>query len=75
MGESRGGQKQLFLPIIRSGNGKFFGFGESEAPGLDEMKGRFAQILPPKVPDEKMRLVARAMLKVKGARFAQHGKR
>ena len=32
MGESRDGQKQKFLPIIRSDNGKFFGFGESEAP-------------------------------------------
>jgi hypothetical protein len=29
MGESNTGQKQKFLPIIRSGNGKFFGFGES----------------------------------------------
>jgi hypothetical protein len=29
MGESHSGQKQKFLPIIRSGNGKFFGFGES----------------------------------------------
>ena len=32
MGESRSGQKQKFLPIIRSGNGSFFGLGESEVP-------------------------------------------
>lgn len=51
MGESRVGQKQKFLPIIRSGNGKFFGFGESEAPAMDEMKGRFAHLLPTKIPD------------------------
>jgi hypothetical protein len=71
MGESRDGQKQKFLPIIRSGNGKFFGFGESDAPDMDEMKGRFAQILPPKVPDDEMRLLAKAMLKVKGVKVGQ----
>jgi hypothetical protein len=66
MGESHAGQKQKFLPIIRSGNGKFFGFGESEAPTVDEMKGRFARLLPTKVPDAGIREVANAMLKVKG---------
>jgi hypothetical protein len=67
MGESRDGLKQKFLPIIRSGNGKFFGFGESNVPdGIDEMKGRFAQILPPKAVDDELRLVAEAMLTVKG---------
>ena len=66
MGESHSGQKQKFLPIIRSGNGKFFGFGESEVPTMDKMKGRFAQLLPTKVPDAAMRDLARVMLKVKG---------
>ena len=66
MGESQSGQKQKFLPIIRSGNGKFFGFGESEAPTMDEMKGRFAQLLPTKIPDAAMRELAQTMLKVKG---------
>ena len=73
MGESRSGHKQKYLPIIRSGNGKFFGFGEFEDPGADEIKGRFAQLLPPKVPDEQMREVARAMLKVKGTKPALRG--
>jgi hypothetical protein len=73
MGESRDGQKQKFLPIIRSDNGKFFGFGEFEVPEMDEMKGRFAQILPTKVPDDGLRQVAKAMLKVKGVKFAQRG--
>ena len=67
MGESPTGHKQKFLPIIRSGNGKFFGFGESNLPGLDKMEGRFAQILPPKLPDDEMRELARTMLQVKGA--------
>jgi hypothetical protein len=70
MGETRSGHKQKYLPIIRSGNGKFFGFGEAEDPGADEVKGRFAQFLPPKVPDDAMREVAKAMLKVKGVKTA-----
>ena len=73
MGEAREGQKQKFLPIIRSDNGKFFNFGESEAPGMDEMKGRFAQILSPTVPDAQIREVAKAMLKVKGVTPAKPG--
>ena len=71
MGESRDGQKQKFLPIIRSDNGKFFGFGEFDVPVMDQMKGRFAQILPPKVPDAQLREVAKVMLKVKGVKVAQ----
>jgi hypothetical protein len=71
MGESRNGQKQKLLPIIRSDNGKFFGFGECEVPEMDEMKGRFAQLLPTKVPDDELRQIAKAMLKVKGVKFAQ----
>jgi hypothetical protein len=75
MGESRDGQKQKFLPIIRSGNGKFFGFGESDVPpGMDKIEGRFAQILPPIAPNDQMREVAKAMLVLKGVRSAQSGK-
>jgi hypothetical protein len=73
LGESRTGQKQKFLPIIRSDNGNFFGLGESDVPSMDEMTGRFAQILPTKVPDEGIRLVAKAMLKVKGVGQAKSG--
>jgi hypothetical protein len=43
MGEDRTGQKQKFLPIIRSGNGKFFGFNESDMPQLDSMEGRLPE--------------------------------
>ena len=73
MGESRTGQMRKFLPIIRSGNGKFFGLGESEVPEMDEMKGRFAQILPAKIPDPAMRELAQVMLKVKGVALAMPG--
>ena len=73
MGESRGDQKQKFLPIIRSGNGKFFGFGEADTPGLEKMEGRFAQILPPKVATAEHQALAKAMLKVKGVNVAKPG--
>ena len=73
MGESHGGQKQKFLPIIRGGNGKFFGFVDSNMPSLDKIEGRFAQILPPKVADDQMRLLAKTMLKVKGVKTSKPG--
>ena len=68
MGEDRAGQKQKFLPIIRSGNGKFFGLNESETPVMDSMTGRFAQILSPKVPDEQAQILAKTVLQVKGVK-------
>ena len=71
MGESMTeGHKQQILPIIRSGNHNFFGFGESVVERLQKLEGRFTQLLPSKVPDEKMRVVAAAMLKVKGVQQA-----
>jgi hypothetical protein len=73
MGEDRVRPKQKFLPIIRSGNGKFFGFGDSDVPTLEKMEGRFAQILPPKVADDQMRLLAKTMLKIKGINISQSG--
>jgi hypothetical protein len=62
------GQKQQILPIIRSGNHKFFGFGDSIVEKLDKMEGRFSQLLPTKMPDENIRALAIAMLKVKGVK-------
>ena len=67
MGESRNGQKQKFLPIIRSGNGKFFGLGEPNTHSRDKMEGHFAQILSPKPPTAKHRALAKAMLKPKAS--------
>jgi hypothetical protein len=76
MGESMTeGQKQQMLPIIRSGNHKFFGFGDSFVEKLDKMEGRFSQLLPTKVPDENMRKLALAMLEVKGAHQAMAAKK
>jgi len=76
MGESIAkDQKQQMLPIIRSGNHKFFGFGDSIVEKMDKMEGRFSQLLPTKVPDENMRALARAMLAVKGAHHAMTAKK
>jgi hypothetical protein len=38
---------------------------------MDKMEGRFAQILPPKMPDGEMRLLTQTMLKVKGFNVAK----
>ena len=73
VGESHTGHKQRFLPIIRSGNGRFFGLGDSEIPDVDEMQGRFAQLLPSKAPDAALRDLARMMLKAKGVGPARKG--
>lgn len=64
MGESREGQKQKILSIIRSGNHKYFNLVD-ETPKLDSFDGRFAQILPPKLTSAENRALAQAMLKVK----------
>jgi hypothetical protein len=75
MGESIAeGQKQQLLPIIRSDNHKFFGFGESTGSELKNIQGRFSQLLPTKIPDKGMRALALAMLKVKGVQQAMTGK-
>ena len=72
MGESMAeGRNQQLLPIIRSGNHKFFGFGDSAVEKLDKIEGRFSQLLPTKVPNEGMRALALAMLKVKGMQQAK----
>jgi hypothetical protein len=73
MGESHAGQKQKFLPIIRSSNGKFFGLGEPNTPSMDKIEGRFAQILSSKIPDAQLREAAKVMLKVKGVNIAKPG--
>ena len=75
MGESMTeGRKQQMLPIIRHGNHKFFALGESAVEHLHKLEGRFSQLLPTKVPDEKMRALAMAMLKVKGIHHAMAAK-
>ena len=66
MAEARGAKQQHFLPIIRTDAGGFFGFGEFDASKFDGFQGRFAEMLPPKVPTAEMRAVAQAVLAVMG---------
>jgi hypothetical protein len=40
---------------------------------MDKMKGRFAQLLPTKVPDAAMRDLAKVMLNLKGVAQANAG--
>ena len=65
-GEARAGFKQKILPIIRTGAGGFFGFGEFEGPEATSFSGRFAQILPPKPPTPENQAKARALLAAMG---------
>lgn len=65
-GESHTGCRQKFLPIIRTGAGGFFGFGEFTAPPETTFSGRFAQILSPIVPSAAEQEKAAALLAVLG---------
>ena len=69
-GESQTGCRQKLMPIIRTGAGKFFGFGEFTTPPETTFSGRFAQILPPKVPTSAEQKKAAALLAVLGVTAA-----
>ena len=69
-GESRSEVRQKILPIIRTGAGGFFGFGEFEGPDATSFQGRFAQILPPKPPTPSEQAKARTLLAAMGVTAA-----
>jgi hypothetical protein len=73
MGESRGGQKQKILSIVRSGNHKFFNLVDV-TPQCDSFGGRFAQILPSQETTSEHRLLAEAMLRIKGVGIGNPGR-
>jgi hypothetical protein len=62
MGEARFAGCQKFQPILRSGDGRFAGFGEAPRIDCDTVKGRFAQFLPEKYPDFDTQRAARELL-------------
>lgn len=64
--ESFGEFETEILPIVRSDSGKFFGFGEPDARKLDQLQGRFANLLPPEPVDDEMSLLARTLLQPMG---------
>ncbi len=70
-GETRQRRVCKVLPIIRSGNENFFGFGESDFPPLDTAKGdkydgRFSHILPDRDAAPDIREMARLALSMHG---------
>ena len=68
MGETRNGHYQKVLPMLRSEQGKFIGFGEMPEVirEADQVKGRFAQFVPPYVPTDEVRKEAKAALAILG---------
>ena len=66
VGEATGRKAQVFLPIIRTGAGGFFGFGEFDSSRFDGFQGRFSEILPPKKPDKRAREMAQLVLTAMG---------
>ena len=66
LGESRDHDEHRTLPIIRSGNGKFFGFDSPEISHGKQMEGRFGGILPPEPPTPRLRKLAREALAAYG---------
>ena len=66
MGETFGRKTQRFLPILRTGVGGFFGFGEFDALKFDGIEGRFAGMLPPKETTPETRAMAQALLATMG---------
>lgn len=74
MGEVTGQKKQKMLPIIRTDAGGFFGFGEFDSGSFTGFQGRFAGLLPPKVPNAEQRALAKAMLEVMGVTDATLGR-
>ena len=66
VGEATGKKTQVFLPIIRTGAGGFFGFGEFGSIRFGGFQGRFSEILPPTKPDKRAREMAQLVLTAMG---------
>ena len=73
MGETRDTRAQQFLFIQRNSSKNFTGFGTSLLPQFDQLEGRFAQIIPPKVPNDSDALMARTLLIAMGVNVTNHG--
>ena len=65
-GEAIGVYRPRILKIIRTDAGGFFGLTEIEDVPANSFQGRFAELMPPVRPDQKMVAVARALLASKG---------
>lgn len=66
MGESAGIQQMKILPIRRSPDGGFTGFGEVSILPCDNIEGRFARLLPERPPTPREQARARLLLMSRG---------
>ncbi len=73
MAESREVCRQRFLLFQRDASGRFVGFGASPLPEFDNKQGRFAQLIPLKVPSEQNAAMARTVLQVMGVELIDRG--
>ena len=58
MGQTRNTCQQRMLPMERSANGKFLGFGEARIVDADRLEGRFSNFMPEEYPNAQSRDVA-----------------
>jgi len=66
MGETRGCCQQRMLPMERSEDGKFLGFGQEQKMEADRVEGRLANFIPSEHPDGREREMARETLTERG---------
>jgi len=64
--ETRSGVRQKILPIIRTGVGGFWAFGDYDGPPAGSLQGRFTQFLLPKMPSKALQDHARRLLAAMG---------
>jgi hypothetical protein len=62
IGQTRTDCQQRSLPMLRAKNGKFIGFGEQKEAKADQLKGRFANLIPDEYPNELVSEAAKAVL-------------
>lgn len=70
LGETSAGNSIKVLPIIRSGNHKFFNLGEPEQMDGYNFAGRFSNVLPTKTAPPEIRQAAGMLLTMKNVRCA-----
>jgi hypothetical protein len=75
MGQTRTSGQQRVLPMIRSSDGKFMGFGNENRINADRIEGRFTNFIPWEYPPLEMRAVARAALDKLGVQIGNREER
>ena len=71
IGETRHLNKQRILPMERSAEGEFKGFGDERVVEADNVKGRFSNFIPPTNPDDETRDLAKEALRRLGVSVAK----